>query len=223
MKISKIYLSEFQSILERNSIYLNIFHRNFSRSNNSLPQLSYIPTCYFGESAATYWKTKDYGFRQMGITENRDRFRESLQLEEPDIYKYKKCKKFSPKPADSQICHTFNGMELGGILKASNWINAYQEAFTGSETEDILKSKGVDTDNGFLFSLDTMQSYFITKRRRWPHNIPVNSFLIKVHQAGDIPWVKDDKSSWTRISSHQNEMATHFISVKGEKVINTVS
>ena len=159
----------------------------------------------------------------MGITEDRDRFRESLQLDDPDIYKYKKCKKFSPKPADSQICHTFNGLELEKILKATNWRNAYQEAFTGGETGNILKSEGVDMDSGLLFSVDTMQSYFITKKQRLAENLPINSFLIKVHQPGDLPWVRDDKSSWTRISSQQNEMATHFISIKGEKVIHTVS
>ena len=49
------------------------------------------------------------------------------------------------------------------------------------------------------------------------------SSSVKVHQPGDLPRVMDDKSSWHRISSHQNEMATHFITIKGEVVHNTVS
>ena len=196
-----------------------------------MPKLSYIPTCFFGpETAGKYWKTSDYGWIHVQSDHaDRKRHKESLNLDDPDInlkpdiYKYKKCKKFSPKPVDSQICHTFNGLELGKILKASNWRDAYQDAFTGGETEDTLKSEGVDTDSGLLFSLDTMQSYFITKKERHAENVPINSFLVKVHKPGDLPWIKDDKSSWTRIYSHQNEMATHFISIKGEKVINTVS
>ena len=115
-------------------------------------------------------------------------------------------------------------MELNKILKVSNWRNGYQQAFTDAdaETESILKSEGVDTDSGFLFSVDTMQAFFITKKNPMKYS-PKNSFLVKVHKPGDLPWVKDDKSTWTRISSNQFEMVTYFISIKGEKVINTVS
>ena len=40
---------------------------------------------------------------------------------------------------------------------------------------------------------------------------------------GELPWVKNDKSTWQRIKSTQNDMVTHFLTLKGEKVINTVS
>ena len=43
----------------------------------------------------------------------------------------------------------------------------------------------MDKARGLVFSLDTMQSYLITKRRRHLENIPVNSFLIKLHQPGE--------------------------------------
>ena len=32
--------------------------RNFKRSNNTLPKLSYIPTCFYGKKAQTYWSTR---------------------------------------------------------------------------------------------------------------------------------------------------------------------
>ena len=35
--------------------------------------------------------------------------------------------------------------------------------------------------------------------------------------------MKNDKSTWQRIKSTQNDMVTHFLTLKGEKVINTVS
>ena len=34
--------------------------------------------------------------------------------------------------------------------------------------------------------------------------------------------MKNDKSTWQRIKSTQNDMVTHFLTLKGEKVINTV-
>ena len=60
----------------------------------------------------------------------------------------------------------------------SHFRTNYQEAFTGGESQDILKSEGVDKARGLVFSLDTMQSYFITKKMRHLENIPINSFLI---------------------------------------------
>ena len=50
--------------------------------------------------------------------------------------------------------------------------------------DDLMKSEGVDKARGLVFSLDTMQSYLVTKRRRHLENIPINSFLIKLHQPG---------------------------------------
>ena len=46
--------------------------------------------------------------------------------------------------------------------------------------------------------------------------VPDNNIL------GELPWVKNDKSTWQRIKSTQNDMVTHFLTLKGEKVINTV-
>ena len=85
-----------------------------------------------------------------------------------------------------------------------------------------LRSTGVDYDSGLVFSLATMQSYFITKRERSFENRPVNSFWIKVHQPGELPWIERDKSSWQKLESHQDDMLTYFIRIKGEKVANTV-
>lgn len=223
MKISKDYSSE---ILHTKIFYISYFllFRNFKRSNNQLPQLSYIPTCFYSEEAYKFWNTRDYSYLDVVASHaSYDNYKESLKFEDPDIYKYPKCKKFNPKPTDSSICHTFNGLDLEQILKSSNWMDAYQEAFTGAETDDILKSVGVDTDSGFIFSLDTMQSYMITKKQRHLEHIPINSFLIKVHPPGELPIMSEDKSSWQRISSHQDEMITHFLTVKGEKVSSTVS
>ena len=83
-------------------------------------------------------------------------------------------------------------------------------------------SEGVDIDSGFVFSLDTMQSYLITKKDRLAEQDSVNTFRIKVHKPGDLPRMEDDKSSWYTIKSNQNDMVTKFISIKGEKVDNKV-
>ena len=97
------------------------------------------------------------------------------------------------------------------------------EAFTQGESRDTLKSAGVDYDSGLVFSLDTMQSYLITKRKRNFEHQPVNSFWIKLHQPGELPWIEQDKSSWQKLESHQNDMVSYFITIKGEKVANTVT
>ena len=201
-----------------------ISFRNFKKSNNAPPKLSYIPTCFYGKEAETYWNTEDYNEREVRSSRaNNDQYRESLNLEEPDFYKYKQCKKFAPKPTDHAICHTFNGLELKKILKPSSWMDAYQDAFTGGEMGEVFRSEGVDKTRGLMFSVDTMQSFFITKKKRYLENIPINSFMIKLHQPGELPWIEKDKSTWQRIKSTQNEMVTHFLTIKGEKVINTVS
>ena len=79
-------------------------------------------------------------------------------------------------------------------------------------------SEGVDIEGGFVFSLDTMQSYLITKKARLKEQDSVNTFRIKVHKPGDLPRMEDDKSSWHRIKSNENDMVTKFISIKGEKI-----
>ena len=155
------------------------FYRNFKKSNNTLPNLSYIPTCFYGEDASTFWKTRDYGWIDVLASHaSVHNYSSNLKLgQKTDFYRYPKCKKFSPKPTDASICHTFNGLDLAEILKPSSWMDAYQEAFTGGESDDILKSQGVDKDSGLLFSIDTMQSSLVTKKIRHLENIPVNSFL----------------------------------------------
>ena len=97
--------------------------------------------------------------------------------------------------------------------------DTFTEAFGigGSQWPDY-KSEGVDTDSGFVFSLDTMQSYLITKKNRLEEQDSVNTFRIKVHKPGDLPRMEEDKSSWYTIKSNQNDMVTKFISIKGEKV-----
>ena len=199
---------------------------HFSKSNNSLPQLSYIPTCYFGKESEGFWNTRDYSYLDVvGSHASAEDYKKTLNLKyKEDFYKYKKCKKFSPKPTDHGICHTFNGLEVGKILKSSNWLTDFKDAFTGGIDEpSILKSEGIDKDNGLVFSVDTMQSYFITKKERVLENMAINSFLVKLHQPGEIPWVTNDKSSWHKISSTQSDMVTKFINIKGEKVVHTVS
>ena len=51
----------------------------------------------------------------------------------------------------------------------------------------------------------------------------VDSFWVKVHQAGEIPWMGKNPSSWEKIEAHEEEMSTVFINIQGEKVAHTVS
>ena len=218
-----MHLSEYP--LDWNEKLRGLF-QNFKRSNNSLPQVSYIPTCFYSDEAESFWTTRDFSYLDVVASYmNKDEYQDSLKLKEAhDFYKYNKCKKFSPKPTDHAICHTFNGLEVSKILKSSSWLGDFKEAFTGGVDPEVpLKSAGIDKESGLLFSLDTMQSYFITKKERFLENLPVNSFMIKLHQPGELPWVTSDRSSWHKISSTQTNMVTHFITIKGEKVIHTVS
>ena len=50
----------------------------------------------------------------------------------------------------------------------------------------------------------------------------VQSFRIKVHSAGEIPWMTQNPSSWEKIDSDLTEMSTVALAIKGEKVDNTV-
>ena len=70
--------------------------------------------------------------------------------------------------------------------------------------------------------LDTMQSYLQTFRARYDIQNDVDSFWIKVHQAGEIPWMENNPSSWEKIEAHEEEMSTVFINIQGEKVAHTV-
>ena len=107
-------------------------------------------------------------------------------------------------------------------MKSSSWLETYSETFGGGGHQRAYRSEGVDVDSGFVFSLDTMQSYLITKKDRLAEQDSVNTFRIKVHKPGDLPRMEDDKSSWYTIKSNQNDMVTKFISIKGEKVDNKV-
>ena len=50
----------------------------------------------------------------------------------------------------------------------------------------------------------------------------VQSFRIKVHSAGELPWMSQNPSSWEKIDADLADMSTVALSVKGEKVDNTV-
>ena len=70
--------------------------------------------------------------------------------------------------------------------------------------------------------LDTMQSYLQTYRARFDIQNDVDTFWVKVHQAGEIPWMKSNPSSWEKIEANEEEMSTVFINIQGEKVAHTV-
>ena len=76
--------------------------------------------------------------------------------------------------------------------------------------------------DGFVFSLDTLQSYLVSLQQKVPEQRELNSFLIKVHPAGEIPRMTKDTSTWNRIYPHKNEMSTRFITLKGEKIVGKV-
>ena len=67
-----------------------------------------------------------------------------------------------------------------------------------------------------------MQSYLQTFRARADYQKDVNTFWIKVHQPGEIPWLTKNPSSWEKIEAHAEEMSTVFINIKGEKVDHMV-
>ena len=78
------------------------------------------------------------------------------------------------------------------------------------------KSTGIGLEDGFVFSLDTMQSYFYSLKDRDENQKEINSFLIKVHPAGELPWMMKEQSSWQQISASPEDMITRFITIKGE-------
>ena len=165
---------------------------------------------------------RDYGELQATNKISPDEYQDILssnnKLDENDIYRYPKCRKFSPKPTDTGICQTFNGLEINKVLKPSIWTDAFLSAFGSNDDGNILKSEGIDLHDGFIFSLDTLQSYLIGLNKRSSEQRDVNAFYIKVHSAGEIPWITQDKSSWKKIAPFTNEMSTRFITLKGEKI-----
>ena len=88
-----------------------------------------------------------------------------------------KCRNFHSIPTDFGICKTFNGLEMKDILKPSSWSDTFTQTFGGGGNADksSLMSEGVDIDSGFVFSLDTMQSYLITKKVRHGEQDSVNT------------------------------------------------
>lgn len=145
-----------------------------------------------------------------------------FNLDEPYIYKYPECQLFTSQPTTSGVCHTFNALHLEKILKPSHWTNSFIESFGESNNNPIFKSSSVGLENGFVFSLDTLQSYVLNMRDRVSDQKKINDFIIKVHPAGEIPWLTKDTSSWQRISSYPADMSTRFVSIKGEKIDSKV-
>ena len=59
--------------------------------------------------------------------------------------------------------------------------------------------------------------------KRTADQAKLNAFYIKVHPAGEIPWITKDRSSWKKISAFSNEMSNRFITLKGEKIVGKVN
>ena len=146
----------------------------------------------------------------------------SQMSESTDYYRYPRCKLFSPKPSSSGICHTFNAMELKTILKASKWTDEFLASFSGFDEHKVFKSAGVKVEKGFVFSLDTMQSYMYSMQDNFDSERDIDSFLIKVHPAGEIPWMSKDPQTFKRISAVENDMSTRFITVSGDIITSEV-
>ena len=63
-----------------------------------------------------------------------------------------------------------------------------------------------------------MQSYLATLRPRYESQKSADTFWIKVHQAGEIPWMSKLSSTWEKVEAHAEDMSTVFIALQGEKV-----
>jgi len=104
-------------------------------------------------------------------------------------------------------------------------LDAFNGAFKTTEeveSEEVFKSVGIDKEGGLVFTLDTLQASQITKTPLNSMDASLqdlhNKFLIKVHKAGDIPVMQEDKSSWTKIDVSTSNMLTKYITIKGEDV-----
>ena len=117
------------------------------------PKLSYIPNCYFGKQAAEAWGTRDYSAEETFSNVTLKNYQDGLNFGEPDYYKYFKCQEFVSRPTSSGMCHTFNAHDLGDILKKSKWLTSFKSSFKQSSKKEILKSEGIESENGFLFSI----------------------------------------------------------------------
>ena len=63
-----------------------------------------------------------------------------------------------------------------------------------------------------------MQSYLATLRPRLDSQKSADTFWIKVHQAGEIPWMSKISSTWEKVDAHSEDMSTISITLQGEKV-----
>ena len=66
-----------------------------------------------------------------------------------------------------------------------------------------------------------MLSYDASMRARTGDHKDINNFRIKVHSAGDIPWMSKISSTWELVESNTEDMSTVFISIQGEEVETT--
>ena len=198
--------------------------RSMKTIHNDLPKASFLQTCFFGENARRYYRVKD--FSEIDAINNvlTKSYQDEIKklFGETDYYRYQSCKLFTPKPTSSGICHTFNGHDLEKILKPTTWTNKFQDSFKADAPNEILKSTGIGLEDGFVFSLDTMQSYFYSLKDRDENQKEINSFLIKVHPAGELPWMMKEQSSWQQISASPEDMITRFITIKGEIIADEV-
>ena len=131
----------------------NLLCRSFSKTDDPPPKLSFIPNCYFGKQAAQAWGTRDYSSEETWSNISLKSYQKSLNFGEPDYYKYFQCKDFVSRPTSSGVCHTFNALDLDDILKKSNWLTTFKSSFKQAPKKEILKSEGIESENGFLFSL----------------------------------------------------------------------
>ena len=115
--------------------------------------MSFIPNCYFGKKAADFWGTGDYTQEEVQSQINVKSFQDSLNFGQADYYKYFQCQDFASRPTSSGVCHTFNALDLDDILKESKWKTSFKSSFKQTPKREILKSEGIESENGFLFSL----------------------------------------------------------------------
>ena len=58
-----------------------------------------------------------------------------------------------------------------------------------------------------------MQSYLATLRPKLENLKEVDHFWIKVHQAGEIPWMSKISSTWEKVEAHAEDMSTVLIAL----------
>ena len=119
----------------------------------TLPRISVFPTCFFGKDSLIHWKTRDYSEAEIFSHSNLEKYEKSLNLKPTNTYRYPKCNDFSPKPTDSGICHTFNGLELKNILTDTKWLKSFQNNFKSTGNTIVRKADGIELEHGFTFTV----------------------------------------------------------------------